>query len=353
MEGKKAGPLHHPPGVSEVPARTPGSVGWNDAGDPNRWSLLGSTAGSLGFNDFAALTSGLSSAFFPSLSLLRIAAGTPLRPQGSALVSLTGTSQMREAQATGGLRITVEMLAAAEPGNSKEYYEDIVDMLNDSAKAYSINTPLRIAHFLAQIGHESHFRNLEEKGVYTARRMREVFGCKGGMKNYDPVKDDCKLGRLRDKLWSEEKTYAGNASKLLSYVYANRVNLGNGDEMSGEGYKYRGRGFIQLTGKINYSAFTKAHNAAYPDDLQDFVANPDLLVTEKKYGIEAAFFYWNNREISKGVKGINALADKDDHLAVTKAVNGGTNGLEDRKARLKRVKAILSAGSTTSVPTLP
>jgi predicted chitinase len=235
---------------------------------------------------------------------------------------------------TGGsstTEITTDVLRAADGSNSAEYYDGIVEALNEYAAAYGLDTPLRIAHFLAQIGHESGFKAVEENGRYSAERMRRIFGCKGGPKNYDPATDDCKLGQLRSKLWTEEEKYAGNAENLLSYAYANR--LGNGDEESGDGFRYRGRGMIQLTGKANYAQFTKVHNQKNPEDEQDFVEEPELLAS-LKYAVESAFFFWNS-------KGLNAIADTDDVAKVTLRVNGGDIGLPDRTARLKRVKTAL------------
>lgn len=230
------------------------------------------------------------------------------------------------------MKMTTALLKAADSTNKDAYYDSIVEMMNEYAEAYAIDTALRVAHFLSQIGHESGFRIVEENGNYSAARMRKIFGCKGGSKNYDTAKDDCTRGRLRDKLWTEETTYAGNSKNLLGYVYASR--LGNGDEASGDGYKYRGRGMMQLTGKQNYSKFTASHNEKNPDDPRDFVANPDLLVTDTKYGIESAYFFWDARRI-------NAIADSDNVRDVTIAVNGGLNGLPDREARLTRVKKAL------------
>jgi predicted chitinase len=206
--------------------------------------------------------------------------------------------------------------------------------MNRYAAAYAINNALRVAHFLSQIGHESGFRIVEENGSYNARRMREVFGCRGGSAKYNGARDDCTTGRLRDKLWTEEIKYAHNSQNLLAYVYA--LRLGNGDEASGDGFKYRGRGMMQLTGRINYAQFTASHNEKNPNDPRDFVANPDLLAsrTDTPYGVESAYFFWNSR-------GLNAIADSDNVGKVTTAVNGGLNGLPDREARLKRVKNVL------------
>lgn len=234
--------------------------------------------------------------------------------------------------------VSVALLRIAEPTNPDAYYAAVVDGLNASARGYRVDTPLRMAHFLAQVGHESSLRASEENGRYSAPRMRQVFGCKGGPAQYDGALDECRLGadgqpaRLRPKLWTEADFYAGNAEHLLSYVYAER--LGNGNEASGDGYRYRGRGLVQLTGRDNYAAFTAAHNARDANDQRDFVREPELLVSELKYAIESAFHYWDTRKV-------NALADADDLEAVTRAVNGGLNGLVDRGARLAKIKQAL------------
>ncbi len=233
------------------------------------------------------------------------------------------------------MTITRELLSAADATNSDDYYDSIVPAMNEYAAVYAITTPLRIAHFLSQIGTESGFKIVEEDGSYSGPRMRQVFGCKGGSKHYDRDADDCTMGRLRDKLWTEEAQYAHNPKNLLSYAYA--LRFGNGDEASGDGYRYRGRGMIQLTFKDTYVKFTVAHNKRNPADHQDFVANPDLLVADSRYGIESAFYFWDDNKI-------NAPADLDDVQAVTIAVNGGLNGLSDRKARLQKVKAVLGIG---------
>ena len=113
--------------------------------------------------------------------------------------------------------------------------------------------------------------------------------------------------------------YANKPEKIANRVYANR--MGNGNEASGEGWKYRGRGFIQITGKENY--FRLANDT----DL-DCLKNPDLLLIEANAMISALWF-WN-------LKGLNALADKNDIISITKKINGGLNGIEHRKELLKK-----------------
>ncbi|MDT3719720.1 hypothetical protein [Pseudomonas oryzihabitans] len=225
--------------------------------------------------------------------------------------------------------ITLEMLQTVNPKQDKSYYKRILPFLNKYAIVYRVNTPLRIAHFLAQTGHESGFIVKSEIGTYSATRMREMFGCKGGSKNYSKANDDCILGRQREKLWSEESKYTLNAEALLNFVYSSR--MGNGDEKSGEGYKYRGRGIIQLTGKDTYRRYTNIHNQANPDDPRDFVKNPDLITESLQYGIESAFVYWDMVDANK-------LADADDSMALSKAINGGMNGFKDRMECLGKIK---------------
>ena len=169
------------------------------------------------------------------------------------------------------MKITTALLKAADSTNTHEYYDSILEMMNQYSESYEINTPLRVAHFLSQIGHESKFKIVEENGNYSAKRMREFFGCRGGPRNYNAAQDECTAGRLREKLWTEESKYARNAKNLFSYVYASR--LGNGDEASGDGHKYRGRGMMQLTGKTNYSQFTASHNQKNPNDPRDSFEN--------------------------------------------------------------------------------
>jgi len=229
--------------------------------------------------------------------------------------------------------ITIEMLRAVEPLNSEAYYERIIPHLNQYAILYEVQTPRRIAHFLSQVGHESSFHITEESLNYGAKRMREIFGCNGGSKHYNKSTDDCSLGRLRNKLWTDAAYYEHNAEHLGNYVYANKNK--NGDESSGDGYKYRGRGIIQLTGRGNYSSFQDFHNSIAPQDTKDFLSNPELLVSEVKYGVESAFYYWK-------INNLNSVAETGDVKSVTQIVNGGQNGYDDRKERYNRLAPLLA-----------
>jgi putative chitinase len=186
------------------------------------------------------------------------------------------------------------------------------------AEKFAINTPLRLAHFLAQCGHESAgFKATQENLNYSVEGLKKVFS-----KYFpgDPAKVPGSPVNAAD--------YAKQPEKIASRVYGNR--MGNGNEASKEGYKYRGRGYIQLTGKANYQEFKKV----VPEDV---VANPDLVAD--KYPLLSAAWFWDSRSL-------NELADKgasDDVVtAVTKKVNGGRIGLADRIAHFKKYYALLA-----------
>jgi putative chitinase len=162
-------------------------------------------------------------------------------------------------------------------------------------------TPIRAAHFFAQTSHETGgFKAFSENLNYSAQGLQGIFG------KYFP-------GNL-------EESYARQPEKIANRVYADR--MGNGNEASGDGWKYRGRGALQLTGKANYEAFAKYLGT------DEVVTNPDLVAT--KYAFESAmFFFERNKLWAICDQGINDAAI----LALTKRINGGTHGLEDRKAK--------------------
>jgi putative chitinase len=160
------------------------------------------------------------------------------------------------------------------------------------------NTSLRLAHFIAQCAHESgNFKLVSENLNYSAKSLRAVFG------KYFPNE-------------ALAAAYERKPEKIANLVYGNR--MGNGNELSGDGFRFRGRGIIQLTGKDNYKAFSDFIG-------EDCVANPELIAT--KYPLASAAFFFNKNNLwqicDKG-------ATSDVVLLVTKRVNGGTNGLQDR-----------------------
>jgi len=164
---------------------------------------------------------------------------------------------------------------------------------------YGLTTKLRIAHFMAQIEHESGLKPIAENLNYSAQGLMQTFS------KYFTT--------------NESLLFARKPEKIANRVYANR--MGNGNEASGEGWKYRGRGFIQITGKINY--FQLANDT----DL-DCLKNPDLLLQEANAMISALWF-WDKA-------GLNKLADKNDLKGITRKINGGYNGLEHRTELLKK-----------------
>jgi predicted chitinase len=248
----------------------------------------------------------------------------------------TGMGDLKEAEkeAAGEEKDLITLDALKAGGDNLAHTEKLLGYLNKYAKLYEVNTKWRIAHFLAQVGHESSFKPVEENLSYSESRMKQIFGCKAGCwKDGDCPKDK----RKREKLWDNPSNYSHNPANLANYVYADRLD--NGDEASGDGYKYRGRGLVQLTGKANYKKYNEMHNEKNPDDKLDFMANPDLIVEQLEYAVESAFAWWNWNEINA-----KCMNGSDEEVkAVTLAVNGGTHGLDDRQARFNKIKAELTA----------
>jgi putative chitinase len=186
----------------------------------------------------------------------------------------------------------------------------VIAQIPDTAAKFNITTPLRLAHFLSQCGHESGgFKAVNENLNYSAK------GLMGTFKKYFPTEDLAKKYERKPEL-------------IASKVYANRML--NGDEASRDGFKFRGRGYIQLTGRDNYTRFSKFIG-------EDCVANSDLVAT--KYPLaSAAFFFDSNKLWSICDKG----ADEATVTAVTKRVNGGTIGLADRLKHFKEYYSLLA-----------
>lgn len=192
--------------------------------------------------------------------------------------------------------ITRELLEKIAPRTKNEVLDKFVEPLNSLGEKYGIlENNKRVASFLAQIAHESGGFNFTKENLnYSENALNAVFG-----KYFRDV---------------DAADYARQPEKIASRVYADR--MGNGDEESGDGWKYRGRGLIQLTGKNNYSKFAEDNDMS----LEEVV---DYLETDEG-AVASAVWFWDTNNL-------NRYADDDDFVGLTKRINGGTNGLEDRQ----------------------
>ncbi|MCZ2128604.1 MAG: glycoside hydrolase family 19 protein [Anaerolineales bacterium] len=202
------------------------------------------------------------------------------------------------------MKLTPNVIYKLFPDLDWEFHEAL-SLLEE----YDINTPLRISHFLAQVTHESNdFKVLKENLNYSQSGLLSVF-----KKYFTP---------------EQALAYARKPEKIANRVYANR--LGNGDEASGDGWKYRGRGAIQVTGKTNYMKCS-----LYLFNDERLLTNPDKLL-EPKYAILSACWYWRTNNL-------NMWCDNNDIYTLTRRINGGLNGIEDRKKRFDRIYSIFKS----------
>lgn len=204
------------------------------------------------------------------------------------------------------MNLTLAQFKQVIPGNKnvEHWYHDLDQLLPD----YDINTPARIAHFLAQCHHESGgFLFLAENLNYKASGLRKTFP------KYFP--DD-----------TTAQKYEKRGDAIANHVYANR--MGNGDEASGDGARYKGRGLIQVTGKDNYFWFAASVNLT-PEEASEYMQTFEGAA-------QSACWFWENN-------GLNKFADANDIITLTKRINGGDKGLDDRKAQYARISRILGA----------
>lgn len=202
--------------------------------------------------------------------------------------------------------ITRDQLAQIIPRNP--YIDQWCEALNKILPDYGIDTPQRVAAFVAQCAHESGgFVFLTENLNYKAASLRKVFP------KYFP--DD-----------SLAATYANKPEMIANRIYANR--MGNADEASGDGFRYRGRGLIQLTGRDNYTFFAASIDTPMDEAIE--------YLQTFEGAVQSACWFWETNNL-------NQWADKDDILTLTKRINGGTIGLEDRKKHYEHAKHVLGA----------
>ena len=204
------------------------------------------------------------------------------------------------------MELTKEQLKQLLPKNPyiDQWHKALSQLLPD----YEINTPQRIAAFIAQCAHESGgFVFLTENLNYKAESLTKLFG------KYFPN-------------LAVAKEYERKPEKIANRIYANR--MGNSDEASGDGYKYRGRGLIQLTGKTNYTWFAASLEIS-PEEAAEYTQTFEGAA-------QSACWFWETNKI-------NAFADKGDIVGMTKRINGGTIGLEDRKKHYEHALHVLGA----------
>jgi putative chitinase len=204
-------------------------------------------------------------------------------------------------------KFTKEQLAALIPGNKKvdEWYDALADIL----PKYDITTEARVAGFIAQCAHESgNFMTLEENLNYKEETLLKIFG-----RYFGPGKRDA-------------KEYARNPEKIANYVYMDEFRSSKmGNVKEGDGWRFRGRGLKQLTGRENYTNFGKSVNMT-AEQAAEYVAT-------EKGAIESACWFWN-------AKKLNAVADTGDVVKMTKIINGGDIGLADRQSRYKKAMEV-------------
>jgi len=216
--------------------------------------------------------------------------------------------------------ITLEQFSAMIPKNKdpESWYEAATELF----EAYEINTPNRIAGFMAQCAHESlDFTRLEENLNYSEKALNGVFGRYFGKGKRDAAE------------------YARNPEKIANYVYqdefrSKRGAMGNVND--GDGWRFRGRGIKQLTGRNNYTAFGKTVGMS-AEEAAEYVATP-------KGAIESACWFWKTNKLEN-------WADKGDNVGLTKRINGGTIGLDDRNRRWEEALAILGGEVPAPAPT--
>jgi putative chitinase len=203
--------------------------------------------------------------------------------------------------------ITIEFLQTLCPNTKNSVLEKYVDPLNDVTDHFEMNTPERLAGFLSQIVHESNgFNSTKENLNYSAAGLLKTF------KKYFP-----------DPNMAAE--YARKPEKIANRVYANRMS--NGDEASGDGFKFCGRGLIQLTGRDNYTRFAEALGITL-EECVSYMETPEGAAS-------SAGWFWDTRDL-------NTFCDDGDFTGLTKKINGGTNGIEERQQLYTRAIDLLN-----------
>lgn len=219
-------------------------------------------------------------------------------------------------------QFTKEHLAVLIPGNTKvdQWHAALLEVL----PKYGITTPRRVAHFISQCAHESNnFRSLEENLNYSAEALLRVFPRYFG------------VGKRK------AEDYARQPEKIANYVYMDEFRSAQGkmgNTQPGDGWRFRGRGLKQLTGRNNYTAFGRAVGMT-AEQAAEYVAT-------EKGAIESACWFWDTNKL-------NNIADTDDVVLMTRRINGGNIGLDDRQQRYTRAMQVLSGSASAPIASTP
>ena len=300
-----------------VAAQTPGALGFGDHADPNMCTLLGDSPGSLGFQDHAD----------PTLPWFkwgdRSVVGSLGRASDGSALSLPASQQVPQA-ASSTWKLTAEQLLKIFPSASKDYMQQVADELNTDLPKYGLDSRLRCAHFFAQ--------TREEGGAALTAKVESLNygeeGLKSTFKYYREHPAEAKDDAYERDAKTRKITRHAEEEKIGNKVYAN-LN-GNGNLASGDGWQFRGRGLIQVTGRSNYKAAAAQYGKLYGDAV-DFEANPDKMA-DFPYTVRSAVCFWIEH-------GLQTLADKGETDAtvdsITEVINLNTDSYANRRTNFK------------------
>lgn len=304
-------------------ARTPGPLGWLDQADPNVCALLGDTPGPLGICD-----AGDPTLFGLDIGRHQFGGGAWRTPDGTLLALATGTTP---AAAVAMPRLTADPLKLVFPDADSDFLRKVADEINTDPATYGLDTALRRAHFFAQVRQEagSAMAGSVEGFNYAPDRLKSVF------QYYKDHPDEATTDGRETDAKTGKVTRAAATQTIANKVYAGRI--GNGDAASGDGWKFRGRGLKQVTGRANYATTTKRYKLLYPSSAVDFEANPDLMA-EFPHSLRSAVCFWIEN-------GLHLLADAGSEAAhvdaITKIVNRYTDSYAARRSHFSTAWAAL------------
>jgi len=316
----------HPgvPKSAPIPPRTPGPTGRADQGDPLYTTLLGWTPNVTGVRDWADHTlHSLQSWGEHAWSSLTntVDGGAPGSVRHDPAGPPVAVGRTPVAAVAGG--ITKAQLKKIFPAASDDFLQKVADDLNVDLKKYGLDTLLRKAHFFAQVREEGGpgMKGKIEDLTYSGAGLKGLFG----YYKAHPQEAD-QDGYVRDPKNHKKFIQAADQETIANKAYGGRN--GNGNVASGDGWKYRGRGLIQVTGRGNYAAATKTYRALYADSTVDFEAKPELM-EDFPYTLRSAVCFWSQHGLAK-------LADKGDKAAdvdaITAVINKNTKSYENRRA---------------------